>query len=59
MQNYTGELVTRNKSYFIDRYIEILTRKNYPNEKLKTYIEYGNYLWKQVNRLPHGYLLSW
>jgi Ser/Thr protein kinase RdoA (MazF antagonist) len=55
MQNYTGELVTRNKSYFIDRYIEILRRKNYPNEKLKTYIEYGHFLWEQVKSLPYGY----
>lgn len=55
MHNYTGNLTTRNKYYFIDRYIEILRKKKYPEEKLKTYIEYGDSLWNKVKNLPYGY----
>ena len=55
MQNYSGHLISRNKDFFIDRYIEILKRKEYPEEKLKTYIEHGDLLWEKVKRLPYGY----
>lgn len=55
MQNYNGNLTTRTKYYFIDRYIEILRKKKYPEEKLKNFIEYGDSLWEKVKNLPYGY----
>lgn len=55
MQGYTGELVRRDRYYFIDRYIEILRKKQYPEEKLKAYTEYGHALWEKVKDLPCGY----
>lgn len=53
MREYTGELVKRDKHFFIGRYIDILSRKQYP--KVDEFLIYGNVLWNKVRDLPRGY----
>lgn len=53
MKEYTGELVKRDKHFFIGRYIDILRRKQYP--KVDEFLTYGNALWDKVRDLPCGY----
>lgn len=55
MSRYSGKLTTHNKEFFVDRYIEILRKKHYPDEKLNKYIEIGNSLWNSVKDLPYGF----
>lgn len=55
MSSYSGELITHNKEFFIDRYIDILRKKHYPDEKLNEYIEIGNSLWNSVKNSPYGF----
>lgn len=55
MSRYDGSMTFHGKGFFIDRYIDILRRKEYPEEKLARYIEYGNELWENVKDLPKGY----
>ena len=53
MQGYTGELVKRDRHFFIDRYIDILRSKHY--ERTDAFLAYGNALWDKVKLLPRGY----
>ncbi|MCM1114329.1 MAG: phosphotransferase [Clostridium sp.] len=55
MSSYSGELTTHNKEFFVDRYIDILRKKHYPDEKLNEYIEIGNSLWDSVKDMPYGF----
>lgn len=55
MSSYSSELTTHNKEFFVDRYIDILRKKHYPDEKLNEYIEIGNSLWNSVKDLPYGF----
>lgn len=55
MSSYSSELTTHNKEFFVDRYIDILRKKHYPDEKLNEYIEIGNQLWNSVKDLPCGF----
>lgn len=55
MSSYSSELTTHNKEFFVDRYIDILLKKHYPDEKLNEYIEIGNQLWNSVKDLPCGF----
>lgn len=55
MSSYSGELTTHNKEFFVDRYIDILRNKHYPDEKLNEYIEIGNSLWDSIKNLPYGF----
>ena len=55
MSSYSGKLTTHNKEFFIDRYIDILRKKHYPDEKLNEYIEIGNSLWNSIKDLPYGF----
>lgn len=55
MSNYSGELTTHNKKFFVDRYMDILRKKHYPDEKLNEYIEIGNSLWDSIKDLPYGF----
>lgn len=55
MGSYSGELTTHHKEFFVDRYIDILRKKHYPNEKLNEYIEIGNSLWNSVKALPYSF----
>ena len=53
MKKYTGELVKRDKHFYVDRYIDILRRKEYP--KVNEFLTYGDALWDKVKDLPYGY----
>jgi len=53
MKAYTGELVKRDKQFYIGRYIDILREKQYA--KVDEYVEYGNALWNKIKDLPQGY----
>lgn len=55
MSSYSGELTTHNKEFFVDRYIDILRKKGYPEKRLNEYIEIGNSLWDRVKDLPYGF----
>lgn len=55
MSSYSGELTAHNKEFFVGRYIDILRKKHYPDEKLNEYIEIGNSLWDSVKRLSYGF----
>lgn len=53
MKGYTGRLLLRDKHFFIDRYIEIMRKMQYP--KSEFFKDYGNDLWERVKNLPRGY----
>jgi len=53
MKGYTGELIVHDKYFFIDRYVEIMKKKQYPNVEL--FSVYGNELWEKIKNLPRGY----
>lgn len=53
MKKYPGELVKRDRHFFIGRYIDILRKKQYP--KTEQFSAYGNALWDKVRDLPRGY----
>ena len=53
MKAYPGELVIRDKHFYIDRYIEILQKKQYP--RIDEYSAYGDVLWEEIKNLPRGY----
>lgn len=55
MEGYNGKLAVRDKHFFIDRYIDILRLKKYPECKLAEFIEYGDMLWNKVKDLPRGF----
>ena len=57
MEEYPVELVSHGKEFFIDRYLNFLSKKNYP--RIAEYEELGGRLWDKVytkielwNRLP-------
>ncbi len=49
---YPGELTKRDHRFFIERYINILGRKNYP--RTDAYAELGTKLWARVKDCPIG-----
>jgi len=53
MKSYTGKLVERGKYYFIDRYVNLMRKHQYPRAEF--FSEYGNELWDKVKHLPRGY----
>lgn len=55
MCEYKGNLQVHGKEFFIDRYINILKKKNYVAKKTEMFREYGDTLWKRVERLPRGF----
>lgn len=55
MESYNGNLLKRDKYYFIDRYIEILRKMNYPEPKVTAFKKHGDALWEKVKDLPRGY----
>jgi Ser/Thr protein kinase RdoA (MazF antagonist) len=55
MHQYKGELKVHGKEFFIDRYINILKKKNYDSNKTEMFREYGDILWKRVKNLPRGF----
>lgn len=55
MHEYKGTLPERGKEFYIDRYINILRKKNYDEKKIEMFNEYGDALWKRVEGLPRGF----
>jgi Ser/Thr protein kinase RdoA (MazF antagonist) len=53
MKDYPGELVKRDKHFYVGRYIDILKKKQYP--KADEFLTYGDTLWEKVKDLPRGY----
>ncbi len=53
MKEYPGELIKKDKHYYVDRYINIMRTKQY--DKIDEFIAYGEALWKRVKDLPYGY----
>jgi Ser/Thr protein kinase RdoA (MazF antagonist) len=53
MKAYPGELVKRDKHFYIGRYINTLKRRHYP--RAEEYIAYGEALWEKIHDLPRGY----
>lgn len=53
MEEYVGELWTPEKEFFVERYLEILRKKNYKH--VEEYVTYGNELWESVKDLPRTY----
>ena len=53
MKAYPGELVVRDKQFYIGRYIDVLHKKKY--KKINEYIAYGDAIWEKVKDLPRGY----
>lgn len=53
MQEYPGELVRRDRHYYIDRYMEQMRAKQYG--KVEEFVSYGEALWERVKDLPYGY----
>ncbi|MBQ4088860.1 MAG: phosphotransferase [Clostridia bacterium] len=50
MQHYTGDLPKYGKEFYIDRYINILNKKNYPNAN--EFATYGDIIWDRLKDLP-------
>lgn len=53
MKSYTGRLPVRDKHFFMDRYIEIMRKMQYP--KIESFRAYGDELLEKVKNLPRGY----
>ena len=53
MKSYPGELVVRDKQFYIGRYIDVLHEKKY--KKTNEYIAYGDAIWEKIKDLPRGY----
>ncbi|MBO4782457.1 MAG: phosphotransferase [Lachnospiraceae bacterium] len=52
METCPVEPVSKGKEFFIDRYLEFLSKKNYP--RLSEYKELGECLWEKVGNQPQG-----
>ena len=55
MKNYKGSLIHQGKPYFIDFYISKLHNMGYPAQKVSLFSEYGDTLWRSVEKLPKGF----
>lgn len=55
MNDYNKELPVHDKEFFIDRYIHILKKIHYNENKIEMFREYGDYLWKCVENIPLGF----
>jgi len=53
MREYSGELIHRDRQFYIGRYIDLLRAK--PYRKADAFAEYGDALWEKVKDLPRGY----
>ena len=53
MKDYPGELVKRDKQFFIGRYIDILRNRKYP--RAEEFFAYGERLWDNIKELPRGF----
>lgn len=55
MANYPKPLIRRAKSFYIDRYIDLLRENGYDAAKTATLAEYGDRLWGNMEQLPGGF----
>lgn len=55
MKEYDGNLMKRSKIYYYTRYINILKKKSYNLQRLKEYVEMGEFYWDKVKTLETGY----
>jgi len=53
MSNYPCELVRHDKSFYLDRYINILRKKQYP--KQEEFAVYSERLWNRIKMIPVSY----
>lgn len=55
MADYTGEILQHGKAHYIDRYLQILERIEFPQDKLADVITYGAALWERFEQSPRGF----
>ena len=53
MKDYPGQLVKRDKHFYVGRYIDLLRKKQ--NMKADDFCAYGDSLWQKVKDLPYGF----
>lgn len=53
VKDYPGELVKRDKRFYIGRYIDILRNRKYP--RAEEFFAYGETLWDRIKDLPRGF----
>jgi len=53
MAQYPAPLIARDRHFFVERYLEILRRKQY--RKADSFAAHGDMLWERVKNLPRGY----
>jgi len=53
MAQYPVPLIARDRHFFVERYLEILRRKQYA--KTDAFAAHGDMLWERVKDLPRGY----
>ncbi len=53
MTEYAGKLQEAEKDFFVERYIEVLRKKNY--KRVEEYVTYGDEVWESVKDLPKAY----
>jgi Ser/Thr protein kinase RdoA (MazF antagonist) len=53
MKGYPGDLVKRDKQFYIGRYIDILRNRKYP--RAEEFFAYGERLWDNIKDLPRGF----
>ncbi len=53
MEDYPGELVERDKHFYVGRYVDILKGRKYP--RVEEFATYGDDLWERMKGLPRGY----
>jgi Ser/Thr protein kinase RdoA (MazF antagonist) len=53
MSGYKGELIMHDKQFYVERYIDILIKKQYP--KFDEFKQYSEMLWNRIKSLPRGY----
>ncbi len=55
MDKYPNPLIKRGKAFYIDRFINMLKEIKYPTCKIEELENYGNEIWKTMERLPNGF----
>ena len=55
MDSYEGHLLLRGKDYYIDRFISLLRRDRYNEERTTELERYGEELWTSIQKLPSGF----
>ena len=55
MDGYDGTVIRRGKSFYVDRYIDLLKRLSFDSSKIAELDQYGDELWDALSRLPPGF----